>query len=674
MVWESGGGGMIGQAGEARERQCRASAGGRRKAGRQDVARSLTNPLDATPFARWRSDSTRVYRRRLRSDSLRRAFLLSLLPPILLSGLRVATATAEEPPAGQLALAEPAGARRLDPEQPVWIDAQASRVFVDGRVVLRDGALEMFACPAGTKEHESVVAVDAPALLIHTALLAVGAEPGSPARFEPEYRPPTGTEIAISVEWEEGGERRSSPAQEWVRNVDTGKAMELPFVFAGSGFWTDPDTKKNYYLAESGDLICVTNFGAAMIDVPAPSTQANEELWFEPFTERIPEVDTPVRLVLEPQAKAANKRPVAASESDDFAAAIATLKSATPGEGSTAERQAAWRTLAAAESKDLTRLLRGMRGASPLAENWLRTAVDAAAEAIGDERLPIESLRAFLGDRSGSPRARRTAYELLLRADPEATRSLLDGMLDDPSTELRFDAVARLLDRADSSPENERPALLRRALASARSLDQVEAAVAGLKELGQEVNLADELGFLSQWRVVGPFDNREERGFDVAYPPEEALDASATFTGRDAEGEQGPFGWRAYRTTDRLGEADLNAAIGGHKGAVGYAWATVVADKAQEIEVRYSSRAATKVWLNGEPVTENEVYHSGSVFDQYRATAKLRAGENQLLIKACQNEQTEPWAQVWSFSLRLTDPNGGPLDGVERLPTEESPE
>ena len=33
--------------------------------------------------------------------------------------------------------------------------------MVGGRVALDDGLLEFFACPAGTKEHESVVAVAA---------------------------------------------------------------------------------------------------------------------------------------------------------------------------------------------------------------------------------------------------------------------------------------------------------------------------------------------------------------------------------------------------------------------------------------------------------------------------------------------------------------------------------
>src|SRR5690606_33238231 len=76
--------------------------------------------------------------------------------------------------------------------------------------------------------------------------------------------------------------------------------MTLPWVFAGSGFWLDEETGKQHYQAESGDVICVSNFSSAMLDVPAESTNANAGLFFEAFTERIPPLGTPVRLVLTP--------------------------------------------------------------------------------------------------------------------------------------------------------------------------------------------------------------------------------------------------------------------------------------------------------------------------------------------------------------------------------------
>jgi hypothetical protein len=62
--------------------------------------------------------------------------------------------------------------------------------------------------------------------------------------------------------------------------------------------WKDPDTGTEQYLAESGDLICVSNFTTATLDLPIRSSQANSSLLFTAFTDRIPPEQTPVRLVL----------------------------------------------------------------------------------------------------------------------------------------------------------------------------------------------------------------------------------------------------------------------------------------------------------------------------------------------------------------------------------------
>ena len=193
----------------------------------------------------------------------------------------------------------PDGAKQLDPEQPLWVDTKQSQVILNAKVVLREGVLEMFACTEGTKEHESVISVEPKAFLIHTALLAIGAEPGQPVQFEPRFIPPSGDQIKITLNWiDDKGKRQTATAQEWVRKVKTKKQMQLPFVFAGSGFYTVPDTGRQRYLAEKGDLFCVSNFGSAMLDVPIESTQSNEGLLFEPFTERVPKLNTPLQVVL----------------------------------------------------------------------------------------------------------------------------------------------------------------------------------------------------------------------------------------------------------------------------------------------------------------------------------------------------------------------------------------
>jgi len=205
-------------------------------------------------------------------------------------------------------LPDPPGAKKLPKPDEAWVDPKKRQVMVDGYVSLREGYLEMFACLAGTKEHESIVAVRSRAHPIHAALLAVGAESGKPVQYVPEFKPPTGTEIEIEVRWlDKEGKWKSARAQEWIRNTKTGKDMEQPWVFAGSGFWKDEQTGQELYMAESGDFICVSNFTTAMLDIPIESSQANDGLMFEANPDRVPELGTPVRLVLTPKLKERQK-------------------------------------------------------------------------------------------------------------------------------------------------------------------------------------------------------------------------------------------------------------------------------------------------------------------------------------------------------------------------------
>src|SRR5262249_8202661 len=97
------------------------------------------------------------------------------------------------------------------------------------------------------------------------------------------------------------GKQQKARAQDMVRTVKSKKAMEYPWVFAGSGFYVDSETKKQYYLAEAGDFIFVSNFPGAMLDVPMESTSDNDDLLFEEFTENIPPKGTKVKIVLAPQ-------------------------------------------------------------------------------------------------------------------------------------------------------------------------------------------------------------------------------------------------------------------------------------------------------------------------------------------------------------------------------------
>lgn len=199
--------------------------------------------------------------------------------------------------------------QRLSRQHDVWLDAKNKAVIIDGEVCLREGQLELFACPTGTKEHESVVSLNCVPEQVHAGLLAVGATPGRPVSFDPEYRPASGDIVDVYVIWtDEKGKRQTCRAQEWVKYAKTGKAMTFDWVFAGSDLWTDEETGKKHYQANGGDFICVSNFPTATLDLPVESTQANAGLLFVAFTENIPPRGTKVRVVLIPRVKGEKKQ------------------------------------------------------------------------------------------------------------------------------------------------------------------------------------------------------------------------------------------------------------------------------------------------------------------------------------------------------------------------------
>jgi len=196
---------------------------------------------------------------------------------------------------------DPPGMTRLDKQSRVWADRKARRVVVDGYIALRAGQLEMLACPVGTKEHESVVAVFAKAQVVHAGLLAIGGKPGTPVAWEPTYKAPTGSEVQVIALWKDAdGKKHNVDTRQWVHELGTEKTtLGTNYVFAGSKMWKDPDTGEERYLAESGDLICVSNFATATLDVPLNSSQANSGLMFAARTDAIPPEGTPIRLVLQ---------------------------------------------------------------------------------------------------------------------------------------------------------------------------------------------------------------------------------------------------------------------------------------------------------------------------------------------------------------------------------------
>ena len=350
---------------------------------------------------------------------------------------------------------------------------------------------------------------------------------------------------------------------------------------------------------------------------------------------------------------------VAAPTSSQLEASLASIQQVGKQAAGHTEAVAAWRTVGAAEADQLPAILASMNDNNPLACNWIRAAVDSIAErtlAAGKE-LPIAQLEAHLRDTTHSARSRRLAFEWLTQVDDKARDRWILTFLDDPSLELRREAVAVEIAKAESARESgnssQAIAAYRTALQHARDTDQIEAASDALKDLNQEVDLPKHFGFITQWQLIAPFDNTDTIGFDTSYPPEEKIEFDAEYSGKGQ-----PARWQPGATEDPYGLVDLNELLGKHKGAVAYAVAFFDSDSERSVDLRLGCINANKIWLNGELLTANHVYHAGSAIDQYKTQGILQKGRNTILLKICQNEQTEDWAQRWEFQFRVCDSLG----------------
>ncbi len=197
-------------------------------------------------------------------------------------------------------------AKKVEMGKNVWLEVQGDkrRVIVQAEVCLREGMLEHLMCRKRTKEHEAILAADVDARHIHTALLAAKATPGTTVKYKEDGSviPPTGTKIKITLSYKDKDKQVTVPGRDWVQDMKTKKSLEHDWVFAGSEFQLNPleKDKPPLYAANAGDVICVSNFEGAMLDLPINSSKNNAELEFEAFTERIPPLGTPVTVILEP--------------------------------------------------------------------------------------------------------------------------------------------------------------------------------------------------------------------------------------------------------------------------------------------------------------------------------------------------------------------------------------
>ena len=198
-------------------------------------------------------------------------------------------------------------ARPIDLGPGLRVDRARREVTVDAEVACDRGWLEQAACKAGTREHESLLAIEVPPSRIHAGILLAGAVPGSPGSWTPgpdgtsvvRVRP-TGTPLELFVRTPSG----EVPVSDWVHDPAGGRTFPAqPWVFAGSRTRLNTPSMgpgEHYVADRTGSIVGIVTFGDETIafdEVLSDQAEVDAPQW-QARTERMPAPGTRVELVI----------------------------------------------------------------------------------------------------------------------------------------------------------------------------------------------------------------------------------------------------------------------------------------------------------------------------------------------------------------------------------------
>jgi|GEM_PF-1118871 len=162
-------------------------------------------------------------------------------------------------------------------------------------------------------------------------------------------------------------------------------------------------------------------------------------------------------------------------------------------------------------------------------------------------------------------------------------------------------------------------------------------------------DFARQLGFITEWQVVGPFPCQpgELNRPDI---PVEAVNPSQRFPA-----PQGEVTWQKVRTDHPFGVVSLREVLSAGNGVSAYA-ACWVQIPAEPVSLRIGSNDGAAVWLDGRMVLSADVPR-GLLLDEDRVSVAGVSGKWHLLLV----KVIDYGGKHWNMAVRFTDRAGRPL-------------
>jgi len=219
-----------------------------------------------------------------------------LLSMMVLSAVLIGGALGQQPTTQ--ATTAPHTQRSIEFQPGVRINWSKRQVEIDATVNLRKGAIELFACSPGAREHEAIVRIEARPTHLFQALGLVGLTPGHPIRYNEktnQIEPATGEPVEIDIRYKREGQTRVEPIEAWMLNARQRRPIgRLSWIFTGSVSDGEGGVAADF----EGTVIALVDFGSSLIGLPDRHSDSNEQLWLVPNTAAIPPISTPCELLV----------------------------------------------------------------------------------------------------------------------------------------------------------------------------------------------------------------------------------------------------------------------------------------------------------------------------------------------------------------------------------------
>ena len=133
--------------------------------------------------------------------------------------------------------------------------------------------------------------------------------------------------------------------------------------------------------------------------------------------------------------------------------------------------------------------------------------------------------------------------------------------------------------------------------------------------------------FLTDWWIIGPFDNPEDNGLQTVYPPEKEFETGKIYQGR----KNLSVAWKQYHNK-QSGYIDFTKMFQPSEIGVAYARGIIKMSKDADLKVGIGSNDGVRLWVNGKLLHDNKIARKAEP-NQDILILPLLKGENTVLLK-----------------------------------------